>query len=100
MITDELSIANNFTSRFIGLMGRKYLDKKEGLLLVKCNSIHSFFMKFPMDVVYLSENMDVLHIETIKPWKIGKRVRKAANVLELAVGSANGVFIGDKILLE
>lgn len=100
MLINELSIANNFITRFIGLMGRQSLGKNQGLLLIKCNLIHCFFMKFPIDVIYLSENMEVLYIETVTPWKIGKRVKEAVSVLELAVDSAKGVFIGDKILFE
>ena len=100
LLINKLSIANNFTSRFIGLMGRKSLDNKEGLLLTKCNFIHCFFMRFPIDVLYLSEDMVVLHIETIQPWRIGKRVKDAFHVLELAIGASKGVFIGDELLFE
>lgn len=100
MLINKLSVANNFISRFIGLMNRKSLDNKEGLLLTKCNFIHCFFMRFPIDVLYLSEDMIVIYIETIQPWKIGKRVREAFYVLELAIGASHGVFIGDKLLFE
>lgn len=100
MLINDLRIANTFITRFIGLMGRKSLGKNQGLLLIKCNLIHCFFMKFPIDVIYLSENMEVLYIETVNPWRIGRRVKEAFSVLELAVDSAKGVFIGDKILLE
>ena len=96
VIADKVKIADSFLSRFIGLMGRKSLDEGEGLLLLKCSSIHCFFMKIPIDAVYLSGDMKVLYKETIRPWRIGKIVRGARHVLELAVGKA-GIDIGEII---
>ena len=96
VIADKVKIADSFLSRFIGLMGRKSLDEGEGLLLLKCSSIHCFFMKIPIDVVYISKDMKVLYKETIRPWRIGKIIRGARHVLELAEGKA-GVDIGEII---
>lgn len=100
ILFNEVGVANNFISRFVGLMGKKSIENNEGLLLMKCPSIHCFFMKFPIDVVYLSKDMTVLHIETIKPWKIGKGAKKTSHVLELAEGTSQGVSIGDKLLFD
>lgn len=96
----EVGIANNFISRFVGLMGKKSMKNNEGLLLVKCSSIHCFFMKFPIDVVYLSKDMNVLYIETIRPWRIGKITKKTYHVLELAEGASRGVLLGDKLVFS
>jgi uncharacterized membrane protein (UPF0127 family) len=55
---DKIKVANNIISRFIGLLNRSNLEEGEGLLLTPCNSIHSFFMRFNFDVVFLAEFLD------------------------------------------
>lgn len=100
LIADKVLKADTFLKRFIGLMNRKTLNMNEGLLLTDCSSIQCFFMKFPIDVVYLSNDMNVLYKETIKPWKIGKIVKRCSHVLELAEGATNNISIGDKITFE
>ncbi|MFN8671140.1 MAG: DUF192 domain-containing protein [Candidatus Sericytochromatia bacterium] len=87
IIGDKIGYANNPLSRFIGLMNRKELQENEGLLLTPCNSIHMFFMKIPLDVVFIDRKDKIVKtIENIKPWKISPVVFKAQSVLELPVG--------------
>lgn len=97
---DKVLKADTFLSRFIGLMNRKSINMNEGLLLINCSSIHCFFMKFTIDVVYLSKDMQVLYKETIKPWRIGKIVKNCTHVLELAEGTANDISVGDFIVFK
>lgn len=81
-------------------MGKKELKDSEGLYINKCNSIHMFFMKFSIDVIFLDKNKKVCEIITIKPWRISKIIKDAVDVVELKEGSANdnNIEIGD--LLE
>jgi len=88
LIADQVDIACSFYTRFIGLMNKKTIASSEGLLLVDCPSVHCFFMKFPIDAIYLSDDMRVIYCETLKPWQTGKRVTGAAHVLELPAGTA------------
>ena len=88
ILASKVKEANHFVARFKGLMGKTKLDEGEGLLLRHCPSIHCFFMKIPIDAVYLSKDMTVLGIETLYPWEIGRRVKNTAHVLELAAGKA------------
>ena len=88
VLADKVSVANSFFARFKGLMGKKGLEAGEGLLLIHCSSVHCFFMKIPIDVVYLSKNMTVLGTETLLPWHIGKNIKGSAHVLELAADTA------------
>lgn len=94
VLADQVKLADTFFTRFIGLMGKKNLKDGEGLLLMRCSAIHCFFMKITIDAVSLSNNMTVLGIETLKPWHIGKCIKKTAHILELPANSAN-VSIGD-----
>ncbi len=98
IVAAKVSNANTFATRFIGLMNRKTLKMNEGLLLTDCSSIHCFFMKITIDVVYLSKDMKVLYKETIKPWKLGKIVKGCKHILELAEGASKDISIGDNIV--
>lgn len=77
-------------------MGKKTLQDQEGLLLFHCSCIHCFFMRFPIDAVYLSAEMKVVGIETLKPWRLGHFFKGAKHVLELPEGFAAGkIAVGD-----
>lgn len=85
-LVPRLTVADSFARRFIGLMGRRSMEADEGLLLKRCGSIHTCFMHFPIDVIYLSRAYTVLDSETVKPWRMGTLVKGAAHVLELPEG--------------
>ena len=98
VIFNDIVVADTFISRLVGLLNKKHLSMDEGLLLTNCSSIHCFFMKITIDVVYLSNDMEVLYIETVKPWRIGKIVKKTAHVLELAEGAGDKISVGDRLV--
>lgn len=78
-------------------MGKTSIPKCGGLLLKNCGSIHCFFMKIPIDVIYLDKNMKVLYKETVYPWKIGKLIHGARHVIEVKEHDADNIQIGDQI---
>lgn len=99
-VVSNVKVADTFAKRFIGLMGKTNLDHEEGLLLMNCSSIHCFFMRIPIDVVYLSKNLRILGMETVMPWHVGKRYRNTCHVLELKAGTSNHKFsIGEELIL-
>lgn len=100
IVAGKVKSADTFIQRFIGLMGKTVLESDEGLLLKNCSSIHCFFMRFPIDVVYLSADMKVLATETIKPWHIGSFIKDAKHVLELPEGKASNIAIGTRICIK
>lgn len=91
-------LATGFWNRFMGLMGKKSLPERTGLFFPKCSSIHCFFMKMPIDVVYLDDDYTVLFKETVMPWHIGKFVKGAKHILELGEYDSNNIGIGEKII--
>lgn len=93
-VADRVALADNFFTRFRGLMLRKALAPDEGLLLKNCSAIHCCFMRFPIDVVYLNGDMQVVAVETVKPWRLGGIHPGAKHVLELEAGSAVGLVPG------
>ena len=96
-------VAESLWTRTLGLMGEKSLDMQEGLLILRSNSIHTFFMKFAIDVVFLDASGKVVGIHpNVKPWKLDWPVFRARNVLELAGGAAQKLRIqkGDRLCLS
>lgn len=81
-------MASSFWTRLKGLLGRDGLSDGEGLILKGEKSIHMFFMKFAIDVVYVNDDMQVIRLdENMPPWKIGPFVAGSAYVIELPVGT-------------
>ncbi|MDO4701571.1 MAG: DUF192 domain-containing protein [Erysipelotrichaceae bacterium] len=81
--------ATGFFSKLKGLMFKKTLNTEEGILFKNVNKIHTCFMHFSIDVVYLSKDYEVIYVETVAPWKIGSSVKGAKHVLELNKGLGN-----------
>ncbi|MFZ5352195.1 MAG: DUF192 domain-containing protein [Bacillota bacterium] len=103
IVAEHISIADSFFKRFKGLMGRKNMAKSEGLMLMSCNSIHTFFMRFPIDVVFLDMDYVVISIkECIKPWRLVNIVKKAYIVVELPEGAIEhkNISVGDRLIMK
>jgi uncharacterized protein len=100
-IANQINIADNYFKRLRGLLGKKQLQPGEGLLLTQVSSVHCFFMKFTIDVVYLTSDMVVIDMETLPPWRVGKWVKGASHTLELEAGKAQAMVTkGDKLHFE
>jgi uncharacterized membrane protein (UPF0127 family) len=92
-------VADTPLTRLKGLLGRKELAAGEGLLLHPTSTIHTFFMRFPIDVVFLDGELRVLGLATnLRPWRAAGR-RGARAVLELAAGECErrGIRPGDRL---
>ena len=84
LISNNIKQALSIKDRVIGLMFKKSLNFNEGLLLSPCNSIHTCFMRFPIDVVFIDKNNKVLNIiHSMRPWKFSLIYFKSKKVLEL-----------------
>ena len=83
VIVPNLRLAVGFWTRFVGLQFRKSLPLGSGLLLAPCNSVHTCFCFFPMDVVFLSREGIVLEVRrALRPWRAVSPVKNARYVLE------------------
>jgi len=95
-------VAETAPTRMRGLLGRTGLDDREGLLIRPTNSVHMFFMRFAIDVVFLDRDLVVRKVvEALRPWRMaGCRGARAA--LELPAGSAgrSGITVGEQLVLE
>lgn len=87
VIGEDIRWARSIFTRLKGLMFRKSLGPQEGILMYPCNSIHTFFMNFVIDVLFLDGQMKVIkQIENLEAGKVISPVPKARYVLELPGG--------------
>jgi uncharacterized membrane protein (UPF0127 family) len=85
-----------------GLLGRSELPEEEGILLRPCSSIHMFFMRFPIDAVFLDRDLRVLRVAAeLAPWRLAGK-RGAKMVLELPAGRCERVGLreGDRVTVD
>lgn len=83
----HINIANTFAKRFLGLMFKHSLHNR-GIMLSPCNSVHMFFMRFPIDIIFVDrEGNIVLSIRELKPWRVSPIVKKSYYVIEMPCGS-------------
>lgn len=102
-LAQNASMACTTFERIKGLLGRKDLEKGEGLVIKACNSIHTFFMQFPIDVLFLDRNNKVVRaISKMKPFRISNIYFKAVLVIELPANTIQNTStsVGDLISLE
>jgi len=103
LLADRAERATSFMDRFVGLMGRRSLAFGEGLHLVPCNSVHTFFMRLPIDVVFLDrDGLIVKQFPALLPWRVTSVYFQARSVLELPAGTlqASGTQEGDRLAFE
>lgn len=82
-----LEKASNPFSRMKGLLGKSQISPEYGLLITSCNSIHSYFMKFPIDVIFIDRNDHVVDWVThVQPWRLVLPRWKAKSVIECSAG--------------
>jgi uncharacterized membrane protein (UPF0127 family) len=87
LVSDRCHFANSVFKRMVGLLNRKALGPGEGLLLDRCYGIHTFGMRFPLDVLFLDKDLRVMRAVTALPPFRTCVVKKAVYVLELPVGA-------------
>jgi uncharacterized protein len=88
VVCERCLVADSPWPRMRGLLGRRGLESGEGLLLRPTGSVHTFFMRFPIDVVFLSREGEVLKVaQALPPWRTAG-ARRAKAVLELAADEA------------
>lgn len=80
--------AISLMSKMKGLLGTKVLHEGEALLIPDCKQVHTYFMQYPIDVVFLDAQNKVIKLQTLEPWKISSWILKAKSVLELPAGYA------------
>jgi len=96
-------VADTFWSRLRGLLGSKPLSPGEGLLIMPCKSIHTHFMSFPIDVLYVDGEGEVVGVDQgMPPWRFGRSHRRARFVIELPAGTVadTSTQLGDQLQVQ
>lgn len=103
LLADRAEEARTFSQRLVGLMGKKELPFGAGLHIVPCNSIHTFFMRIAIDVLFLDRSLKVVKaFPALPPWRMSSIYFSAHSVLELPSGTvaASGTSEGDQLELS
>ena len=103
MLADAAEIASSLFPRMKGLLGRSALPKGQALVIASCNCVHTFFMRFPIDLIFLDKsNRAVKVIHSLKPFRITPAYLKAVLTIELPPGTlaSTSTQEGDIISIE
>ncbi len=96
ILVQHLKYADSFIGRLKGLILTSDLKKNAGLLITPCKQVHTHFMRYAIDVLFLDKNNQVIYIHAnMRPWLFSKYIKNTQSVLELKAGSANNIRIGD-----
>jgi uncharacterized membrane protein (UPF0127 family) len=101
VVCDRCVVADRMWPRMKGLLGHTSLPGGEGILLSPASSVHTLFMRFAIDVVFLDRDLRVLAVrEAVRPWRAAAK-RGARSTLELPAGEARlrGLAVGDRLSL-
>ncbi|MFH0762554.1 MAG: DUF192 domain-containing protein [Candidatus Omnitrophota bacterium] len=102
-LAEDAVMASSLFSRMKGLLGRKEFKKGQALILAPCNSIHTLFMRFPIDIVFLDKNKRILRIiPSLQPFRLSGIYFNAAYAVELPAGTAEdrSSSLGDVLAFE
>ena len=102
VVCERCLVADSPWPRMRGLLGRRGLESGEGLLLKPAGSVHTFFMRFSIDIVFLSREGDVLKVARALPaWRLaGARRAKAALELGADEAERRGISLGTRLDLS
>ena len=103
VLVRRLQLALSYGGRLRGLLGRPPLRIGEGMLISPCNGVHTFFMRYPIDVLFLDERGRILElISDLAPWRMTSMYGAAVAPLVLAGGAASTreTSPGDQLVFE
>ncbi|MCX7970769.1 MAG: DUF192 domain-containing protein [Negativicutes bacterium] len=102
VVAGPVWLADRFLTRLRGLIGRPPLAGGHGLAIVPCRGVHTWFMRYPIDVIFVDRNRMVVRVVTgLPPWR-SAWCRKGEMVVEMAAGAAGqlGIKAGDRLELR
>ena len=102
VLAHAVEVADTSAKRRTGLLKHEKLEPGEGLWIVPCESVHTFFMKFPIDLLYLDRRHKVRKARSaVRPWRLSACLL-AHSVLELPAGTVkqSGTQAGDELVID
>ena len=102
ILAETADVADTSAKRRTGLLKHERLEPGDGLWIVPCESVHTFFMKFPIDLIYLDKRRRVRKVRhAVAPWRMSICL-SAHSILELPAGTASstGTLAGDELEIQ
>lgn len=102
-IAEDAILADSFMSRMVGLLRHDRLESGKGVIITRCNSIHMFFMRFAIDVIFIDKKDNVVGlVENILPNRLSKIYWKATRAIEVPVGviGSSQTGLGDHVTIQ
>ncbi len=88
-ILEHLRVADRFWTRFVGLQFHRPLQSDTGLLVVPCPAIHTFCVRFPLDLIWIDRKGRVTGVRrNVRPWRTAKGPARTCAVIETVCGAA------------
>jgi uncharacterized membrane protein (UPF0127 family) len=103
VVANRVTVASRRLDRAVGLLGRSHLEAGEGLWITPCHGVHTWFMRFSIDVIAMdADGVVVDAVSTLKPWRMRLPKPGAYSVLELPAGTllTSPVRVGDRIQIQ
>lgn len=100
VLADQVKVADSFLERLLGLIGLNFFPKGSAMVLKPCKAVHTFFMRFSVDVIFLNRTGKVVKIlPEVQPLSISPFVKEAWKVVELPGGSVQNLVQNGDILI-
>jgi len=99
----RIGVADTSWSRIVGLLGKTGLNSGEGLVIIPSQAVHTFAMRFPIDVVFVDRNCRVIDVHSaLPPFRLTGVRWRARCVIELPLGviAWTSTTVGDELLIE
>ncbi len=101
-VATNVAVANSYFRRLVGLLGktRRWARAGQGLWIVPSHGVHTIGMMFPIDLIFLDREMNVVHLEEhVKPFRISRVSLRSHSVLELPAHTVfrTGTCVGDQL---
>jgi len=103
IVAKKVKLANTFFARLMGLMGKTHLAPDEALVIEPCAQVHTMFMRFPIDLLFLDQDNYVLKtVAGLSPYRVSPKVAGARKVVELASGTIaeKHITVGEQCVIE
>jgi len=100
VLAENAEVAGSFPARLVGLIRRRTFPKGSALVIPSCRQVHTFLMRFPIDVLFSDAQNRVVRIaECVRPCRVTGYCRSAARAIELPAGTVSscGVAVGDTL---
>jgi hypothetical protein len=101
-VATNTAVADNYVRRLVGLLGKtkRWASNGSAMWIVPCKGVHTIGMMFPIDLIFLGKDQEVVHLEEhVRPFRISAVSLKSSSVLELPIHTIyrTGTRIGDQL---